>query len=79
MVKNPPTNAEDTGGKGSIPGSGRSPAEGKSNPLQYSCLGNLMDRGAWWATVHGITKSMHWARTYATLRLRIFTFDQISK
>jgi len=37
---------------GSIPGSGRSPGEGNGNPLQYSCLGNPMDRGAWWATVH---------------------------
>jgi len=41
------------GDPGSIPGSGRSPAEGNSNPLQYSCLGNSMDRGDWWATVHG--------------------------
>ena len=47
-------NAEDPG---SIPGSGRSPAEGNGNPLQYSCLENSMDGGAWWATVHGITKS----------------------
>ena len=44
---------------GSIPGSGRSPGEGNGNPLQYSCLGNPMDRGAWWATVHGVAKS--WA------------------
>ena len=41
---------------GSIPGSGVSPGEGNSNPLQYSCMGNPMDRGAWWATVHGFTK-----------------------
>ena len=45
------------GDLGSIPGSGRSPGEGNGNPLQYSCLENLMDAGAWWATVHGITKS----------------------
>ena len=44
------------GGAGSIPRSGRSPEEGNGNPLQHSCLGNPMDRGAWWATVHGITK-----------------------
>ena len=44
------------GDPGSIPGSGRSPGEGNSNPLQYSCLGNFMDRGAWRATIHGITK-----------------------
>ena len=54
MVKNPPTNAGDVG---SVPGSGRSPAEGNSNPLQYSCLGNPMDRGAWWATVHVVEES----------------------
>ena len=41
----------------SIPGSGRSPGEGNGNPLQYSCLENPMDRGAWWATVHGVAKS----------------------
>ena len=45
------------GDPGSIPGSGRSPGEGNDNPLPYSCLGNPMDRGAWWATVHGVTKS----------------------
>ena len=45
------------GDLGSIPGSGRSPAEGNGNPLQYFCLGNSMDRGAWWATVHGVAKS----------------------
>ena len=42
---------------GLIPGSGRSPGEGNSNSLQYSCLENLMDRGAWWATVHRVAKS----------------------
>ena len=42
----------------SIPGSGRSPGEGNGNLLQYSCLGNLMDRGAWWATVHEVTKEL---------------------
>ena len=50
-------NAVDTGDGSSIPGSGRCPAEGNGNPLQYSCLENPMDRGAWWATVHGVTKS----------------------
>ena len=45
------------GDPGSIPGLGRSPGEGNSNPLQYSCLKNSMDRGAWWATVHGVTKT----------------------
>ena len=53
-VKNPPANAEDAG---SIPRSWRSPGEGNGNPLQYSCLGNPMDRGTWWAGVHRIAKS----------------------
>ena len=44
------------GDLGSIPGSGRSPGEGNGNPLQYSCLENPMDRGAWWATVHRVTE-----------------------
>ena len=53
MIKNLPANAGDTG---SIPGSGRSPGEGNGSPLQYSCLENSMDRGIWWAIVHGATK-----------------------
>ena len=58
MVKNPPANAGDVRDIGLILGSGRSPGEGNGNPLQYSCLGNLMDRGAWWALVHmGCKKS----------------------
>ena len=54
MVKESACNAGDLG---SIPGSGRSPGEGNGNPLQYSCLENSMDGGAWWATVHGVAKS----------------------
>ena len=54
MVKNLPANVADTG---SIPGLGRSPGEGNGNPLQYSCLGNPIDRGAWWAMDHGVAKS----------------------
>ena len=54
MVKNSPANAGDMD---SIPGPGRSPGKGNGNPLQYSCLGNPMDRGAWQATVHQATKS----------------------
>ena len=53
VVKNPPTNAGDVG---SIPGWGRSPGGGHGNPLQYSCLENPMDRGAWCATVHRVAK-----------------------
>ena len=55
MVKNPPANAGDTGDGDWIPGSGW-PPQGNGNPFQYSCLGNPMDRGAWQATVCGVTK-----------------------
>ena len=54
VVKNPPAN---TGDAGLIPGLGRSPGEGNGNPLQYSCLGNPMEKGVWLVTVHGVTKS----------------------
>ena len=47
------------GDLGSIPGSGRVPGEGNGNPLEYSCLENPMDGGAWWATVHGVTRVRH--------------------
>ena len=60
--------AYNAGDPGSIPGSGRSPGEGNTNPLQYSCLENPMDGEAWLATVHGVTKS--WTR------LSNFTFFQ---
>ena len=56
-VKNPPTTAGDIKDVGSIPGSGRSPRRAHGNPLQYSYLRNSMDRGAWQATVHRVTKS----------------------
>ena len=55
MGKNPPTNAGD---EGSIPGLERSPEEGNGDPLQYFCLGNPVDRGAWQTTVHGVTKEL---------------------
>ena len=48
-----------SGNSGLIPGLGRSPGEGNGNPLQYSCLENPMDRGAWWATAHGVTRVEH--------------------
>ena len=57
VVKNLPAKAGDKRDVGSVPGSGRSPGEGHGNPLQYSCLENSMDGGAWWATVHGFTES----------------------
>ena len=63
VVKNLPANAGNTG---LIPGLGRSPGEGIGNLLQYSCLGNSMDRGAWWAISHGVAKSQ--------TRLSDFTF-----
>ena len=56
VVKNPPANSGDLRDTGLIPGSGRSPGGGQGNPLQYSCLENLMDRGAWQAMVHRVTK-----------------------
>ena len=56
VVKNLPANVGDLG---SIPRSGRSPGEGNGNPLQYSCLGNPMDRGAWQAIVHGVARVQH--------------------
>ena len=57
MVQNLPANAGDTGDMGSVPGLGRSPEGGNGNPLQYSCLKNSMDKGAWLATVHGLTQN----------------------
>ena len=57
MVKNPPANAGATEAVGSIPGPGRSPGGGNGNPLQCSCLENSMERGAWQATAHRVTKS----------------------
>ena len=57
MVKNLPANARAAGDVGLIPGSVRLPAGANGNLLQYSCLGNPMDRGAWWSIVHGIVES----------------------
>ena len=57
MVKNPPANAGDVRDSDLISGWGKSPGGGNGNPLQYSCLENPMDRGAWQATVHGVTNS----------------------
>ena len=64
VVKNPPVKAEDMD---LIPESGRSLREGNGNPLQYSCLGNPMNRGAWWATIHGVTRVRHMTRDKGTL------------
>jgi len=59
VIKNPPANAGDVRDAGSAPGSGRSPGGGHGNPLQYSCLQNPMDRGAWQATVFRVKKVGH--------------------
>ena len=78
-VKNSPANAGDVGDAGSIPDLGRSPGEGNGNPLQYSCLRNPMDRGAWWAIVHGITKesdtTKHSRSYYSTCSLNTYIRD----
>ena len=71
VVKNPPANAGDARDVGLIPGSRRSLGVGNGNQLQYSCLENCMDRGAWWATVHWVRKT--WTQLNArtcTLRVR---------
>ena len=68
VVKTLPANAADTGDLGLIPGLGRSLGEGNDNPLQYSCLGNLLDRGAWRATVCGVTESGMTEDAHTTLQ-----------
>ena len=75
VVKSPPCNAGDTG---SIPVSGRSPAEGNGNPLQYSCLENPTDRGVWWATVHRIAKSQTQLSTCALYRHKEMLLKQMT-
>ena len=58
VVKGLPASEEDARDTGLIPGSGRFPGEGNGNPLQCSCLGSSMERGAWWATVYGVAKEL---------------------
>ena len=60
-----PANIGDTGDAGSIPGSRRFPGEGNGNPFQYSCLGNSMDKGVWWATVHRVTRVGHFLKFFS--------------
>ena len=62
VVRNPPANAADVRDAGSIPGLGRSPGGGHGNPLQYSCLENSMDGGAWRVMVHRVTNSQTWLK-----------------
>ena len=66
VVKNPPASAGDVRDTGSVPESGKAPGEGHGDPLQYSCLVNPMDRGAWWATVHRVAKSWTWLKWLST-------------
>ena len=84
MVKNLHANAGDTGDLGSVPGWGRSPGGGNDNPLQYSYLDNLMDRGAWRTLVHGVAKSriesiLHtYACVYISLSIYIYTHTYLN-
>ena len=75
--KEPPANAGDLRHAGSIPGWGRCPEGGHSNPLQYSCLENPMDRGTWWATVHRVSKSQTWLKWLSMHRMRQTTKYQV--
>ena len=70
-VNNLPANAGDTGDVGSVTGLGRAPGEGNGNPLHYSCPGNTIDRGAWWATVHGILKSRTQTGTHTSIKWNV--------
>ena len=74
VVKNLPANAGDAG---SIPGSGRSPGGGNGSPLQYSCLGNAMDSGAWRATVHGVAKSWRQLSTQEYTSVNCFSLKSL--
>ena len=71
VVRNPPADAGDVRGVGSIPGSGRSAGGGNGNPFQYSCLENPMDRVAWWAIVHRVSmvKSWTWLNEHTCIPL----------
>ena len=71
MVKNPPANAGDTRNEGLIPGLGRSSGVGNGNPLQYSCLKNFLDRGAWQATDYGVAKN------HTQLNTHIYKIDNL--
>ena len=71
--------AYSVGDLGSIPGSGRSPAEGNGNPLQYSRLENPMDQGAWWTTVHGVTKSQTRLSDFSSLHIYVYIYRGYKK
>ena len=78
VVKNPPAVQMDTRDMGSISESGRSPGGGHGNPLQYSCLENPMDRGAWQATVHSIGESWTQLKQLSTNRNKVAKYDFVS-
>ena len=71
MIKSLPANVEDVRDTGLIPGLGRSPRVGNGNPLQYSCLENPTDRGAWWATVHGGHKESETEHTHTHIHINV--------
>ena len=79
MLKTLPADAGDARDVGSIPGPGRSPAGGNGSPLQYSCLGNPMDRGAWRATVHGIAKNRTQPSMHALIMIVVYTSKHFLK
>ena len=74
VVKNPAASAGDVRDMDLTSGLGRSPGEGNGNPLQYSCLENPKDRGAWWATVHGVAKSWPRLRDYTCMQIQKYIF-----
>ena len=77
VIKDLPVKAGDARDTGSIPGLGRSPTVRNGNPLHYSCLKNVMDRGAWWATVHRITKesdTTEHTHTHTSIKLKKYLF-----
>ena len=78
VVKNPPANAGDAGDPGLIPGWGRCPGLGHGNPLQYSCMENSMDRGAWWPIVHRVAKSQTQLKRLST-QAHFFNVEKESK
>ena len=75
VVKNLPASAGGARDVGSIPGSGRYPGERNGNPFQYFCLENPMDRGPWWATVHGVAKSPTRLCMYPHLNVKAFLVE----
>ena len=76
VEKNPCANAGDTWDADLIPRSRRSPRVGNGNPLQYSCLENSMDRGAWWATVHGVSRVRHYMLLYLISTAHVYKSNQ---